>query len=201
MERQVLPTSMKSGEADGWNARIQVLVEAALDLSDQHELDAVLARIVQGAAAVANARYAALGIYDEDGRMTRFVHQGMDRDVVRKLGNLPQGSGLLGEVLVADGPIRLADIADHPQSVGFPPGHPPMHTFLGVPIIRGGRRHGNLYVTEKVSGASFDDDDETLVVFLAAFAAGAIESALFVEAKRSRTEAVTAQVAAEERGR
>lgn len=178
-----------------------MLLAAALDLSGEHDLDAVLDHIVRGAAAVADARYAALGIFDIDGRIIRFVHNGMDNEIVRRLGDLPEGRGLLGEVIVADGPIRLNEIADHPQSVGFPPGHPPMHTFLGVPVVRGGRRHGNLYLTEKVGGAAFDDDDEALVVFLAAFAAGAIESALLVESERLRTEAVAARAAAEERGR
>ncbi len=203
MPRRVLPTSTASPEQrdKGWGARIRVLLGAALELSGQHDLDAVLSRIVQGAAAVADARYAALGTFDADGRITRFVHHGIDEATVRQLGALPEGRGLLGEVIVADGPIRLDDIADHSQSVGFPPGHPPMRTFLGVPVARGGRRYGNLYLTEKVGGAGFDDDDEALVVFLAAFAAGAIESALFVEAERSWTEAVAAAAAAEERGR
>lgn len=184
-----------------WEGRIRVLLAAALDLSGEHDLDAVLDHIVRGAAAVADARYAALGIFDTDGRIIRFVHNGMNDETVRRLGDLPEGRGLLGEVIVADGPIRLDEIADHPQSVGFPPGHPPMHTFLGVPVVRGGRQHGNLYLTEKVGSAAFDDDDEALVVFLAAFAAGAIESALLVESERLRTEAVAARAAAEERGR
>lgn len=202
MPRRVLPTSTSSSaQVDGgWGDRIRVLLGAALDLSGQHDLDAVLGQIVQGAAAVADARYAALGIYDADGRITRFIHHGVDEATVRQLGPLPEGRGLLGEVLVADGPIRLDDITDHPQSVGFPPGHPPMRTFLGVPVARGGRRHGNLYLTEKVGGGGFDDD-EALVVFLAAFATGAIESALLVEAERSSTEAAAAAAAAEERGR
>ncbi len=203
MPRRVLPTSTSSsanGDA-GWGDRIRVLLGAALELSGQHDLDAVLGQIVQGAAAVADARYAALGVYDADGRITQFVHHGIDEATVRKLGALPEGRGLLGEVIVADGPIRLDDIADHPQSVGFPPGHPPMRTFLGVPVARGGRRYGNLYLTEKVGGTGFDADDEALVVVLAAFATGAIESTLLVDAERSRTEAVAAAAAAEEASR
>lgn len=203
MPRRVLPTTTTSSAhgGGGWSDRIRVLLGAALDLSGQHDLDAVLGQIVHGAAAVADARYAALGIFDADGRITRFVHHGIDEAAVRQLGALPEGRGLLGEVIVADGPIRLDDIADHPQSVGFPPGHPPMRTFLGVPVARGGRRHGNLYLTEKLGGAGFDADDEALVVVLAAFATGAIESALLVDAERSRTEAVAAAAAAEEASR
>lgn len=205
MPRRVIPTSASAAGSKspngGWGDRVRVLLAAALDVSGEHDLDSVLDRIVQGAAAVADARYAALGTYDDDGGITRFVHHGMGDETARQLGDLPEGRGLLGEVIVADGPIRLDNIADHPQSVGFPPGHPPMRTFLGVPVARGGRRHGNLYLTEKVGGAGFDDDDEALVVFLAAFAAGAIESALLVEAERSRTEAVAARAAAEESGR
>lgn len=205
MPRRALPTSASGARSvptdERWQSRVRVLLAVALDLSGEHDLDAVLGRIVQGAAAVADARYAALGIYDTDGRIIRFVHHGLDDETVRQLGDLPEGRGLLGEVIVADGPIRLDDIADHPRSAGFPPGHPPMRTFLDVPVVRGGRRHGNLYLTEKVGGTTFDDDDEALVVCLAAFATGAIESALLVEEERLRTEAVAAHTAAEERGR
>ncbi len=201
MPRRVLPTSSALPDDTVWGARIRVLLGVALDLSGEHDLDVVLDRIVRGAAAVADARYAALGLYDEEGRITRFVHHGLDDATVGRLGELPRGRGLLGEVIVADGPIRIEDLGQHPESVGFPPDHPPMRTFLGVPVSRGGRRHGNLYLTEKADGALFDDDDEALVVFLAALATGAIESALLVEAEQVRTDAVAAQAAAEERGR
>lgn len=192
------PATDTFGDSDGG---IGLLLGVALDLSGDHDLDVVLGRIVQGAATVAGARYAALASYDADGQMTRFVHHGMDDDTVRRLGELPVGRGLMGELVVADGPIRLANISDHAQSVGLPPGHPPMRTFLGVPVARGGRRHGNLYVTEKVGHLGFNDDDEALVVFLAALASGAIDSALLVESERTRTEAVAARAAAEERER
>jgi GAF domain-containing protein len=166
-----------------------------------HELNEVLQRIVEGAAAVAGAHFSALGVYGDDGRITTFVHHGFDEATVAQIGHLPEVRGLLGQVIVADRPIRLVVIGDDPQSAGVPPGHPPMHSFLGVPVVQGGRRSGSLYVTERHDGASFDDDDEALVVALAAFAAGAVESAELVEAERSRAEARLERVAAEEQAR
>ncbi|MFP5318188.1 MAG: GAF domain-containing protein [Acidimicrobiia bacterium] len=190
--------SQRVDHAEDWPERIRTLLRAALELSGEHDRDSVLQEIVDGAAAVAGARYAALGLYDEGGAITRFVHHGMADKTVASIGRLPEGRGLLGEVIVAEGPIRLEDLSTHPQSSGFPPHHPPMRSFLGVPVVRGGRRYGNLYLTEKHGGAPFDDEDEGLVVTLAAFAAGAIESALLLDAERARTEATAAQVAAEQ---
>lgn len=104
------------------------------------------------------ARYAALGIYDQAGRVERFVHHGLDAGTVERIGVLPQGRGLLGEVIVGNGPIRLADLTTDPRSAGFPEHHPPMYRFLGVPVRRGERRFGNLYLTEKP--ACFDAQDD-----------------------------------------
>ena len=175
-----------SGE---WPERLRTLLRAAIELSAPHERDEVLQEIVNSAAVVAAARYAALGIYDDAGRLTTFVHHGIDAATVEEIGQYPNGRGLLGEVIVADGPVRLADLAADPRSGGFPPGHPPMRTFLGVPILRAGRRYGNLYLTEKAGGAPFDDTDEALVTALAAFAAGAIETAELLASERSRAAA------------
>jgi signal transduction histidine kinase len=193
----------QAGEMGGlpFPERLRVLVAAALALSGPHELNEVLQRIVEGAAAVAGARFSALGVYGDDGRITTFVYHGFDEATVARIGHLPEGRGLLGQVIVADRPIRLVVIGDDPRSCGFPPGHPPMHSFLGVPVVQGGRRYGSLYVTERHDGASFDDDDEALVVALAAFAAGAVESAELVEAERSRAEARLERVAADEQAR
>lgn len=168
---------------DRWPERVDLLLEAALALSSELDTDVVLERIVLGAARVADARYAALGIYDSNGIITTFVHHGMDDSTVRAIGDLPRGRGLLGEVIVAEGPIRLDDLASDARSAGFPPNHPPMQTFLGVPVTRRGRRYGNLYLTEKSNGESFTADDETFVIALAAFAAGAIESAQLAASK------------------
>jgi signal transduction histidine kinase len=181
--------------------RLRVLLSAALELTGPHELEEVLQRIVEGAATVAGARYAALGVYGDDGRITTFINHGFDHATVTRIGQLPEGRGLLGQVIVADRPIRLENIGADPRSCGFPPSHPPMRSFLGVPVVRGGRRYGNLYVTERYDGHNFDDDDEALVVALAAFAAGAVESAELVGADRVRAEARVERVAAEGQAR
>ncbi len=187
------------GGAAGWPIKVQTLLEAVLVLAGEHELDTVLRRIVAGAAATAEAKYAALGIYNEVGAIESFIHHGMDDDTSARIGSLPDGHGLLGEVIVASGPIRLADLGADARSGGFPPHHPPMRTFLGVPVGRGNRRYGNLYLTEKTDGAPFSDQDEALVVAFAAFAVGAIESAQLVQAERARADAVADLDAATER--
>jgi len=156
------------------DARDEVMLRVALDLAGEHDLDQIIERVVVGAAEVAGARFAALGVYDQAGRIERFVHHGIDAATVERIGKLPEGRGLLGEVIVGEGPICLADLTADPRSCGFPDHHPPMHSFLGVPVRRGDRRFGNLYLTEKPGG--FDDDDERRVVVLAAFAAAAVES-------------------------
>lgn len=183
----------------GWPLKVRTLLEAVLALAGEHELDTVLRRIVAGAATIAEAKYAALGIYNEVGAIESFIHFGMDDDTVTRIGSLPGGRGLLGEVIVASGPIRLAELGTDPRSGGFPLNHPPMRTFLGVPVGHSGRRYGNLYVTERTDGEPFDDEDEALVVAFAAFAVGAIESAHLVQAERAHAEAVADLAAATER--
>lgn len=179
--------------------RLEAMLRAALDLTAEHDLDHLLERMVRCAAEVAGARYAALGVYDETGTIERFVHHGLDAETVARIGDLPRGRGLLGEVIVADGLIRLDDLTADPRSCGFPPQHPPMRSFLGVPVRLGRRRFGNLYLTEKHGGGVFDADDERLVVTLATFAAAAIEGALLVAAERERASALAELAAAEER--
>lgn len=197
-------TSKGPGEGIGsvsWPDRLRVLLAAAVELTGPHDLDGVLQRIVEGAAAVAEARYAALGVYGDDGRISTFVHHGIDVATVEKIGHLPEGRGLLGQLIVADDPIRLADLNIDPRACGFPPGHPPMRSFLGVPVARRGRRYGNLYLTEKHGGGPFDEEDQTIVVALAAFVAAAIESVELVAAERERAEAIAERVVAEEQAR
>ena len=169
------------GEADG---RLDALLHRALDLTSEHDLDLILDRLVRYAAEVADARYAALGMYDAGGRIDRFTHHGLDAAAVARIGDHPQGRGLLGEVIVADGPIRLDDVTADPRACGFPAHHPEMRTFLGVPVRVGERWFGNLYLTEKHGGGPFDDQDERVVVTLAAFAAAAVEASLLVTAQR-----------------
>jgi signal transduction histidine kinase len=170
--------------AEGRDGRLDALLQGALELAAEHDLDQILHRMVRCAAEVADARYAALGVYDATGRIERFVHHGLDDETVARIGQYPEGRGLLGEVIVADGPIRLGDITSDPRSCGFPAHHPEMRSFLGVPVRVGERRFGNLYLTEKRGGGKFDEGDERLVVTLAAFAAAAVEAALLVSTER-----------------
>jgi signal transduction histidine kinase len=188
-----------SVQGDG---RLEVLMRSAIELATEHDPEHILGRVVRCAAELADASYAALGVYDHDGRLERFVHHGMDRATPDRIGRHPVGRGLLGEVIVADGPIRLADIASDVRSCGLPEHHPRMRSFLGVPVRLGERRYGNLYVTEKLGGRQFDDDDERLVVTFAAFAAAAIEGSLLVSTERELTETRTrSQVQQEMLGR
>ncbi len=194
--------SLTSSDGEGLagdDDRSDALLRAALELAAEHDLDQILDLMVHCAATVARARYAALGVYDESGRIERFVHFGLDAETVARIGDLPDGRGLLGELIVADGPIRLADLAAEPRSCGFPPHHPSMRTFLGVPVRAGNRRFGSLYLTEKHGGTVFDEEDERLVVTLAAFAACAIEGALLVAAEWDRAAVVSELAAVHER--
>jgi signal transduction histidine kinase len=163
--------------------KLRALVDAGIALTSELSLDALLARLVQVGAELTGARYAALGVIDRDGEgLERFVAHGLDDDQRRAIGDLPRGRGILG-VLTRDArALRLHDIAGDERSVGFPPNHPPMRTFLGVPILLRGVAFGNLYLTEKAGGDDFTDEDEELVTALAAQAAVAIENARLYEA-------------------
>ncbi len=158
------------------------LSEALVAVTDGLELPDTLNRILRIALELSGARYAALGVLGADGQLTQFLHTGMSEATVAGIANPPTGRGLLGEVNKAGRPIRVADVADHPASVGFPEGHPPMASFLGVPIVVRGRTFGRLYLTEKPGG--FDADDEKRITTLAAAAGVAVENAqLFVTAR------------------
>jgi signal transduction histidine kinase len=142
----------------------------------------VLRKLVEAAATVAGARYAALGVIDRTGHgLDRFVVAGIDDETYAAIGEEPQGRGILGVLIRDAAPLRLHDLAEDPRSVGFPPNHPPMKTFLGVPVILRGVAYGNLYLTEKDGGGDFTDEDEELVTLLAAQAAVAIENARLYE--------------------
>ena len=162
--------------------RLRALFDAVLAVSSELSLDAVLQRIVEAAAQLTGARYAALGVIDPSGTgVENFVTTGLDEETVRAIRDPPHGRGILG-VLIRDAqPLRLAEIGDDPRSVGFPPNHPPMHTFLGVPILQRGVAYGNLYLTEKADADEFSEADEELVRLLAAQAAVAIENARLYE--------------------
>jgi signal transduction histidine kinase len=162
--------------------RLRVLVDAGIALSSELSLDSLLQRIVETAAELTGARYAALGVIDQSGHaLERFVTTGIDEATHAAIGDLPRGRGILGVLIRDVRPLRLDDIADDPRSVGFPREHPPMKTFLGVPIVLRGVAYGNLYLTEKGGGAAFAEEDEELTQLLAAQAAVAIENARLYE--------------------
>ncbi|HEY3576710.1 MAG TPA: GAF domain-containing protein [Gaiellaceae bacterium] len=164
-------------------ARLRALFEAGLAVSSELSLEALLRRLVETAAELTGARYAALGVIDATGsQLEQFVTHGVDADTHAAIGSLPRGRGILG-VLISDAkPLRLQDLGEDPRSVGFPPGHPPMRGFLGVPILLRGVAYGNLYLTEKEAGEEFTEEDEELVTLLAGQAAVAIENARLYEA-------------------
>ena len=164
------------------SSRLRTLVETGLAISSELSLDSVLQRIVEAAALVTGAQYAALGVIDPTGTsLERFVTSGIDEETRTIIGDPPHGRGILGALITDARTLRLHELADDPRSVGFPPGHPPMRTFLGTPIVLRGNAYGNLYLTEKEGGLDFDEEDEELVSLLSAQAAVAIENARLYE--------------------
>jgi len=162
-------------------ARLRELIEASIALNSELSLEALLQKIVETAISLTDARYAALGVIDDTGAaLEQFITTGIDEDVRAMIGDLPRGRGILGVLIREAQPLRLTQLDQDPRSVGFPPGHPPMHSFLGVPVMLRGVAYGNLYLTEKRDG-DFTDEDEELVALLAAQAAVAIENARLYE--------------------
>ena len=162
--------------------RLRVLIDAGIALSSELSLEALLQRIVETAAEITGAEYAALGVIDKTGQaLERFLTTGISPATHAAIGELPHGRGILGVLIRDVAPLRLHDIADDPRSVGFPPNHPPMKSFLGVPIVLRGAAYGNLYLTEKKGGEDFTEEDEELAQLLAAQAAVAIENARLYE--------------------
>jgi signal transduction histidine kinase len=161
--------------------QLQALNEAGLSLAAELDSASVLQKIVELAREVAGARYAALGIFNENGEVVQFLTSGITPEERARIGSLPRGRGLLGLLQDEQHPIRLRSIAEHPASVGFPEHHPPMGSFLGVPILWRGRSVGNLYMTEKIGAREFMAEDEEAIVTLAAQAAIAIENARLYE--------------------
>jgi signal transduction histidine kinase len=163
--------------------RLRALVETGVAITSELSLDALLQRLVEAASELTGARYAALGVIDRSGsELERFLTTGIDAETHAAIGDLPRGRGILGVLIREDAPLRLHNLGDHPRSVGFPPNHPPMSTFLGVPVHLRGVAYGNLYLTEKASGEDFTDEDQELVELLASQAAVAIENARLYEA-------------------
>ena len=153
-------------------------VRLAQEVLSELDLEVVLRRVLESARELSGARYAALGVTDESrAELERFVTIGIDEDDRERIGDLPRGRGVLGELIAHPVPLRIADVGAHPHSYGFPTGHPPMKTFLGVPVLIGGVPFGNLYLTEKAGGEEFTEEDEQTIVLLAAFAGLAIDHA------------------------
>jgi signal transduction histidine kinase len=162
------------GVRDGLWRLIEAIVRVA---SAELSLATVLDRVVEVAADMVDAQYAALGVIGEDGGLREFVHTGMADDTVERIGHLPEGHGILGLLITEPKDLRLADLSTHPASVGFPEHHPPMHSFLGVPIAVRAEIYGNLYLTNRRGGHGFTDDDLELVRTLAAAAGVVIDNA------------------------
>ena len=157
--------------------RTEGLLDAVLAVASGLDLDATLHRVVQAAVDLVDARYGALGVLAADRRsLARFVHVGVDDELREKIGHLPRGEGILGRLILDPRPLRLDELSAHPDSVGFPPNHPPMGSFLGVPVRVRGEVFGNLYLTEKAHG-TFSADDEEVVTALATAAGVAIDNA------------------------
>jgi two-component system, NarL family, sensor histidine kinase DevS len=158
------------------------LIDTGIAVTSELSLDALLQRIVDSAAQLTGAKYAALGVIDPSGRaLERFLTTGIDEETHERIGELPHGRGILGVLIHDAHPLRLHDLTTDPRAVGFPPYHPQMRTFLGVPILLRGVAYGNLYLSEKDSGEDFTAEDEELVTLLAAQAAVAIENARLYE--------------------
>jgi signal transduction histidine kinase len=174
------------------------LLSTGVAIFSQHTIDSVLQHIVDGAREVVGARYAAVGVLSADGTsLSNFVTSGVDDALRQRIGELPHGRGLLGLVIREAKPIRTADINRHAKRAGFPPHHPVMHSFLGVPIKTGESVFGNLYLTEKVGAPDFSIEDEGVAVLLAGQAAAAIENARLLE----ESERLVAQVRGMQRQR
>jgi signal transduction histidine kinase len=157
--------------------RSRGLLDAMLGIASGLSLPAVLHHITEAACRLVDARYGALGVIGDDQRLTQFITVGISPERVAKIGHFPEGLGILGQLVVDPHPLRLRDLTTHPKSYGFPENHPPMHSFLGVPIRIRDEVFGNLYLCEKTTADEFSEEDEATVVSLAATAAVAVENA------------------------
>jgi len=164
------------------------LVETGMILASELDLDTLLQRIADVARDVVRARYAAVGVLGDQGELVRFVYSGIDQATADRIGPLPEGRGVLGALIEEGRPLRLKEISDHPRSYGFPPHHPAMQTFLGVPIVVRGRIFGRLYLTEKLDEEEFTKDDERIALTLASQAGVAVENARLLDEVRHRGE-------------
>jgi signal transduction histidine kinase len=172
--------------------RLRGLLAANRAIASDLSLDALLLRITQSACELVGARYGALGVVGAGGELDEFITVGLDDETRAAIGPLPRGKGILGQLISEPHALRLDDLKDHPKSVGFPPNHPPMHSFVGVPIRVADQVFGNLYLTEKVQGTGFTAEDEELLTALASAAGVAIDNARLYEVERRRQRWLTA---------
>jgi two-component system, NarL family, sensor histidine kinase DevS len=179
--------------------RLRELIDVGRSLVAELDPEVVFRKVLEVACELTGARYAALGVLDEDRHeLERFITHGIDEEGRRAIGNLPRGRGVLGLLIEQPRPLRLSDVGTHPRSYGFPPGHPPMSTFLGVPVMIRGHAWGNLYLTEKNDG-EFDEADEHSAMVLAEWTAIAVENARLyrsVETRRDEMERAVHQLEA-----
>jgi GAF domain-containing protein len=167
----------------------QGILDVAHSVLAELDLDVVLDRVLSAAQEITNARYAAIGVLNEEQtELARFVTRGIDAAAREAIGSLPRGRGVLGALISDPTPLRIADVGKHPRSYGFPHAHPPMTSFLGVPILVHGEPYGNLYLTEKAGGEEFTLQDEETVLVLADFAGVAIDHASRYTGVRERHE-------------
>jgi signal transduction histidine kinase len=178
----------RAGELLQFQERMGGLLEAVVAVAEDLSLDAVLERVVQSACQLLRARYGALGVIGDDRALSHFITVGIDGELAKHIGPLPTGHGVLGLLISDPRPLRLHDLRTHPEAYGFPEHHPPMQSFLGVPVRVRDVVFGNLYLTEKVGGGDFTVEDEELAVALAAAAGVAIENARLYDDARRRAQ-------------
>jgi two-component system sensor histidine kinase DevS len=171
--------------------RLIALHQASLELVKDVSLETLLERIATVACEQAEARYAALGVLDDEGKLEKFISVGMTETEKKRITHPPVGKGLIGELMNAKEPLRVAVIEKHPRSFGFPPNHPQMTSFLGVPIRTGERQLGQIYLTDKIGATEFNEDDEKIIQMLAAYAAAAIQNARLYKHLKERDIALT----------
>ena len=166
--------------------RLIALHQASLELVQEVSLEHLLERIVRTACEQVGARYAAVGVLDDQGDLAKFITVGLTAEEIERIGHEPVGKGLIGELMDSRLPIRLPVILDDPRSVGFPRNHPTMVSFLGVPIRTGDRQLGQIYLTDKIDEPEFTADDERIIQMLAGYAAAAIQNARLLEQMQAR---------------
>jgi signal transduction histidine kinase len=176
---------------------VEGVLQLAHSVLGDLDVEVVLERVLVAARELTGARYAAIGVLDEERTgLARFVTSGLDREGEEQIGPPPRGRGVLGELISHPMPLRLEEVGDHPRSYGFPVGHPEMHSFLGVPVLAGGEPYGNLYLTDKVGGEQFSEEDERLLSLLSDFAGVAIDHARRFTGSETRRHELTRTVSA-----